>query len=288
MIARLWRGIGVAALAASVLAAAAHAEGEGEKDLGWSDAAELTFVATSGNAESSTLGLNNKLVRKWEAASFKLEAGALRAETTTTTREAVDTGAGILVRERSESALTAEKYFLRGKYSRTVSERLVWFAGGGWDRNEFAGVANRYFAVGGIGHVWFDGEDASFQTDYGLTYTRQEDVIEDPRADDSFLGLQLGWDYRRRLTSSTIYESDLRVDQNLDDTSDLRADFANSLAVSMSERLAIKLGLELLFDNQPSRVLVPLVDPAGNPLGSVPVALDKLDSLFSVALVVAF
>lgn len=288
MIARFWRGLALVAVALSVTATAAVAEGEEDPELGWSDAAELTFVATSGNAESSTLGLNNKLTRKWQAASFKLEAGALRAETTTTTREAVDTGAGILVRERSESALTAEKYFLRGKYRRTVSERFGWFAGGGWDRNEFAGVANRYFAVGGIGHVWFDGEDASFQTDYGLTYTRQEDVIEDPRADDSFLGLQLGWDYRRRLTSSTVYESDLRVDQNLDDTSDLRADFANSLAVSMSERLAIKLGLELLFDNQPSRVLVPLVDPAGNPLGSVPVALDKLDSLFSVALVVAF
>ncbi len=277
-----------AALLVAVTAVAARAQGEEDKKLGWSDAAELTFVSTAGNSEASTLGLENGLTRKWEGASLKIVAGALRAETTTTTREAVGSAADFRVRERSDSALTAEKYFLRAKYSRTVSERLIWFAGAGWDRNEFAGVANRYFAVGGIGHVWFDAEDASFQTDYGLTYTRQEDVIGGPSADDSFLGLQLGWDYRRRLTASTVYESDLRVDQNLDETSDLRADLGNSLSVSMSERLAVKLGLQLLYDNQPSRVSVPLVDPAGNPLGSVPVALEKLDSLFSVALVVAW
>ncbi len=63
----------------------------------------------------------------------------------------------------------------------------------------------------------------------------------------------------------------------------------NSLAVSMSERLALKVSLQLLYDNLPSRRRVTLVGTDGTPTGgTVLVPLDELDTVFNVALVISF
>ena len=41
-----------------------------EPELGWSDQAELSYVLTAGNSESTTLGFKNELKRTWQAAIF--------------------------------------------------------------------------------------------------------------------------------------------------------------------------------------------------------------------------
>src|SRR5262249_35418341 len=58
----------------------------------WTDSAEFSYVATAGNAESTTLGFKNTLGRKWASSSIELKAGGVRASSTTTTRTAVATG----------------------------------------------------------------------------------------------------------------------------------------------------------------------------------------------------
>jgi putative salt-induced outer membrane protein YdiY len=274
---------------ALVLAVPAWAQDEEEKKLGWTDAAELTFVATAGNAEAVTLGFRNTLIRTWEAATLTIDAGGLRAETTTLDRLAVGEEDSFEVREESDKALTAENYYLRGRYDRVLSDRLFWYAGIGWERNEFSGFRNRYHGVGGVGHLWFDNDRGHFRTDYGLTYTQQDDVVEDPTVSDSFLGLRLGADYLRQLTGTTTFGSLLLMDFNLDETSDYRADWTNWLAVSMSERMALKVSLQLLYDNEPSLTAVPLLGPDREPTDTfVSVPLDDLDSILTVALVVSF
>ena len=41
-------------------------------ELGWSDTAELTAVFTGGNAEASTVGFKNELMRAWESSDLAL------------------------------------------------------------------------------------------------------------------------------------------------------------------------------------------------------------------------
>ena len=60
-----------------------------EQDLGWFDTAELTVVSTSGNANSSTVGFKNELMRTWESSDLLIALGALHAGSTTLTRTAV-------------------------------------------------------------------------------------------------------------------------------------------------------------------------------------------------------
>lgn len=261
--------------------------GDGEQEAtGWNDVAELSYVATGGNAEAETLSLRNTLSRSWERAVLTVEAAALRAENTITRRFAVGDPGSFRIEETPITELTAERYLLRGRYRQELSATRYWFVGAGWERNQFAGVDSRLVALGGVGNTWFEGDEAHFRTDVGLTFTEEEDL---DGQSTSFAGLRLGWDYRRELTGTTTYTNLLTVDANADETSDYRADLEQSLAVSVSERLALKVSLQVLYDNQPSLVAVPLQTPAGVPTGtSVRVPLDELDTVFNVALVVDF
>ena len=267
------------------------ASAQDETETGWSDTAEFSLFMTNGNAEAQSLALRNTLRREWESSRFELDAGALRAETTTGSRAATGTADDFVISESSDSEVTAENYFLRGRYERDTTDDYFWFASAGWERNEFAGIANRFVLVAGVGTVWFERDDGHFKTDYGVTYTDQEDVIENPAADDVFVGLRLSWDYGRQLTETTHYSNDLIVDGNIDESSDYRADMVNALAVEMTSKLALKMSLQFLYDNAPALEEIPLFTPLPPDAIEVSTALaplDELDTILTASLVVGF
>lgn len=249
---------------------------------GWYDKAEATFVMTSGNASSSSLGLKNTLDRRWERALLRLSAGAIRAESGLTTRTATGTPEDFQVVRTTDTQKTAERYFVEGRYDRDVTESTFVFGGAGWDRNTFAGIRNRYAFVAGVGQAWVDREARRFKTDVGFTYTIEHDVVEDPRPGDSFAGVRANLDFFQTLTSTTDFQSVLILDQNLKDSPDRRADWTNSVTVAVSDNLALKTSLQILYDNQPALVAVPL----GNEQVYAP--LEKSDRTLTVALVIDF
>lgn len=261
---------------------AARLHAQDEAPTGWSDVAELTFVFTGGNASSSTLGLKNKLDYAWANASFQVAAGAVRTESGIATRTATGTPDDFVVTEDTDTELTAENYFVKTRYDRTVGASAFLFGGAGWDRNTFAGIKNRFSFVGGAGHTWFNTESRRLKTDLGATYTVQDDVTEDPTAADSFLGLRASFDFFYELTSTTDFTSVLVVDENVDETADVRADWTSSIAVAMSSRLALKTSLQVLWDNEPALVAVPL--------GATQVLapLKKVDRTLTLAIVAKF
>jgi hypothetical protein len=111
--------------------------------------------------------------------------------------------------------------------------------------------------------------------------------VADPDASSDFPGVRAGWEYWRQLTASTEFESVLTGDLNLEETDDVRADFLNSLTVSMSDVLALEPSLQVLWRNRPSLTEVDLFTTGGAPLGqTVLTPLDKTDLLFRLALVV--
>jgi putative salt-induced outer membrane protein YdiY len=257
-----------------------------DKQLGPANATELSYIATSGNSEASSLALRNTFTYTWEPALLKLEAGAFQAETTTITRTVVPRPAdGFEVRETKTTRDTAENYFLRGRYDRNFATKLFWFVGAGWERNEFAGLSNRYSGVAGVGYIVADTDAFKLRADVGLTYTKEDLLVEVVGRKDDFAGFRASYDLKKVLTPSTTWTSLLIADANLDETDDVRADFTNALSVAISDHLALKASLQLLYDNQPALVAV----PTGVPVPAfVAVELDDLDSITSVALVVNF
>lgn len=265
------------------------------KKLGWKDTAELGYVMTSGNSDSSTLGLKNTLVYDWESARFEMKLGAVRVESTPVPFFAVGTATDF-TREENDSELTAESYFLNGRYDHNITDRFFWFAGAGWDRNTFAGIQNRYTAFGGVGNIWFDTETIKWRTDYALTATKQEDVIEQPDLDDTFLGVRLSSTFLYKWSESGSYGNDTILDENVDDTDDWRVNMTNWVAVNLSNHLALKVSLQWLYDNQPALIAANLFDATGAPVDAdldgvqdqVAVEADELDSIFTTALVIKY
>jgi hypothetical protein len=259
-----------------------------EKKLGWQDKAELALVLTAGNSETSTLGFRNLLSRIWTDAELHFEVSGLRTETATITTTPVGTSADdFVLQDESASELTAENYLARAKYDRTLRPRLFVFGTGGWDRNVFAGIENRYNAAGGVGNIWQDREDFRFRTDYGISVTHQLPTIG---SEVTFAGLRLSADLMRKLSASTTLTHLTIAEENLDDTDDFRLDSLTAVAVTMTDHLALQASLKFLFDNVPSFVEADLLSPTtGLPVGIlVPVQADELDTLFNVALVVNF
>jgi len=290
----LCRHFSAAGIPAVLLALTASASLADAPKIGWADTAEFSLVATGGNTESETFGFKDKLTRTWERSLFTVNAGGIRVQTTTVDHFAIgpDPNLPFSLHETRTTNLTAENYFLNGRFDHKITDRFFWFAGGGWDRNTFAGVQNRYTGFGGVGNIWADKDDLKFRTDYAATFTNQEDVVKDPNTQSSFAGARFSSSLQKKLGSNTLYSNDLVIDENLSDTKDLRANMTNAVAVAINKKLALRVSLQWLYDNQPSFKTIDLFSAlpptASNNVGTVTFQLDKLDTIFTTSLVVNF
>ena len=276
------------ALAACFLLAAASTGAAQQDENGWTNSSELSFVQTGGNAESSTLGIATTWTRSWERSEVKVEAGGIRTRTTRLKRTAVGTLQDYHLIEESTTMTSAENYHVRSRLDRRVSDRTAFFVQSGWTRNTFAGIDSRLVNVLGVSTRWTESERRNLRTAYGLTHTFQQDVVPDPEVTGRFLGVRVSCEFQQRLTGNTDWRSDLVVDGNGDDPSDVRADWTNSLSVSMNEHLGLKTSFRATFDNRPALASVPLMSGQGEPAGEVLVTRKELDEVFTVALVVSF
>lgn len=255
----------------------------------WIFDGELTTVLARGNSESATLGLGTVIRRRWENDALRFEFSALRVETGTVTRRAVGSAGDFSVERTVDTEKTAENFNAKARYDRSLGEHPFVYLAGDWLRNTFAGIESRTLLAVGAGNRWIDSDVSRFSTDLAVTYTFQEDVVEDPDAESSFAGLRAGWDYWRSVSSSAEFQSQLTADLNLQETDDLRFDFTNSLTVDVNEVIALKPSIQLVWRNLPSLAEVPLFTPGGAETGeTVRAPLEKLDTFFRLALVLTF
>ena len=282
----------VAVFAAIILPGAtllASDDAEAERELGWSITADLSFILTAGNSQSTTLGFDGTTSHESEKALLEIRFGALNVETTTDLDVAVGTPEDFTILEVKET--TAETLFLAGKYNRDISDRLFWYAGAGWLRNEPAGIRNRYLISGGVGNNWRDTERFSFRTNYGASYTDQQNLVEIPLVATSFPGVALSSVLTKALGKNRAeYGNIFLFNYSLADSENWRWNMEQWISSSVTDRLSLKATLTWLFNNVPAFREIALLE--GNPPtdqgNSVLVQLEKLDTIFSVSLVVDF
>jgi putative salt-induced outer membrane protein YdiY len=250
----------------------------------WDNATEFSYVSTAGNASSNTLGLKSTLTGSGEG-TFKLEVGGIRASSNFTTRTATGTIDDFVVNEETRTEQSAANYFARTRYDHTLGS-IFTFGGGGWERNTFSGVNNRFSLVAGLGKTWIEGDDGLFKTDLGATYTVQKDVEPDPTRSEGFVGLRATIQAEHALTETTDLATTLVLDENLYDTDNFRFDWVVSIGVVLTEGLAFKTSFQMLFDNDPALIGVPLLDGGGVPIGQVKIPSQKVDSFLTLSLVI--
>jgi len=255
---------------------------------GWYSKSGLSFVMASGNSATSTFGAKVEVKRLGTRSTFALSGSAVRSESSDPSRRAVGTSADFRV-ESGPSVLKAAKYDASATFDRRLTERLAWEVGAGFERDRFSGLRGRTLGLAGLSYLLANRKEFTFKTAAGLTLTHQSEVVDDPATRDTFVGLRLGADAERKFGANSSYVGALAFDQNLQDLEDARLRMANAVAVSMSQRLALQVGLLLAYDHQPSLAEVSLFDPAGLSTGlTVPARAAKLDTTFTVSLVVSF
>jgi putative salt-induced outer membrane protein YdiY len=246
--------------------------------------ADLSYVLTSGNSSSSSLGFKGDVTRRWEKHALGFAAGGIRASSSPDTRFAVGTPDDFEVRV-PDAQPTAEAYYARGRYDYKLSDRLYLTAGAGWERNRFAGIENRWVGDTGLGYILVNDDWTSFRAAAGITYTNESYTVADGH-NGSFAGVRLAWDVRQKLFAATTLTHAFIGDQSLQDSAARRFDAQLGLQVAMTKGLGLKVNWRVLYNNQPPLAEVPLYAPGGESTGlSVLAPYKKTDQGFSVSLV---
>jgi hypothetical protein len=291
--------------------------------LGWSNSTDLSIVLTSGNSAAQTWGFTDELKHVWKNARFKFEANVVRSNTSDDRFFLVAPGiefpiggapanpATSLV--KPEPTLDVANYLLRGTYERNISPKFFWNAGASWDRNDDAGILNRYIVHSGVGHTWVDTERRRFASSYGISYTSREEEEPDPEKDRHFAGARLGWDYMERFNPGATFDHKFAANVNLSDPSDYSIDTTSSMTVAVVSHVSLKVSLQWLYEHEPALesdldviAFVEVINPDGIPssgderlrtlsaggsklvIGSADARKEKLDTVFRTALVIKF
>lgn len=249
--------------------------------LGWFNSTELSVVYTSGDSATQTYGFKNTLRKIWDKARYKLGADYLRADTADDRYLLVDPGYTFLPGEQpTDPTVTlvtppvepdVEKIFVESIYAREITERFFWTAGASWDRNEDAGILNRYIGFGTVGNRWFNRDDFAWSTTYGLSYTDRPEEHTEPGREELFAGLRLGSELRMKMGTITSFDNEFTGNVSFADRDDYSINITSSVSVVMSKHVSLKVSLQYLFNNEPALEDVDLIarvvleDPDGTP-----------------------
>lgn len=267
-------------------------EEEAEKELGWSNVTDLSLVVTDGNSSTETFGFKNRLERNWERASALLRVEAVRSNTADDPFALAEdpTNPDDVVVVRPDKTVDVEKYLVLGRYDRKITESFFWNVGASWDRNKDAGIINRYTGWAGVGNIWWDRDDLAFSTNYGLSYTDREEDVEDPEKDDRFAGVRFGWDYLNAWGKVTTFTNDWNINANISEFSDWTSDMTSAITVTMTEKIALRVSLQWLYNNQPAleEIDVIFIGPEGTEatIGTTTIRKKELDTVFSTSIVI--
>lgn len=267
----------LASLAVAVaLLFAGPAKAQEEETRAWKNVADLSFVLTGGNSSVTTLSISDKFTYGWARSEVTVEVSALR--TRTRDRALSNDGGSLVVTETSRT--TAEEYAAGARYRYRIRRGLFAFTSADWDRNELAGIENRYAAALGLGYRIIDREETVLSANAGGDFTQENPVSG---AERSFVGAQAEIDLRQQLTQNAVLDGNLQVLENLEDTEDLRVIASTAVTTSISSTFAVKISYLLRFDNQPVRQL--LTSPG---VPDVIFEFDEVDTRFAASLVVNF
>jgi putative salt-induced outer membrane protein len=204
-------------------------EEEEQKEPAWAGDLGLSYLATTGNTDTQSFGLDFKLDRKPQPWGFELRANFTRAE--------------------DSDVLTAERYFAGARALRALSERWDLWAGLSFEQDVFAGFDLRTLVGAGATYKALRGPKHLLNIEGGLSWT-DEDRVE-PEPDASFTGGILGLDYEFKLSDTSSLTQLLTLYPNFEDSADWRVFSETGLQAAVYSKLAVKLSYELRYRNEP-------------------------------------
>lgn len=191
----------------------------------------LSYLATAGNAETSSAGVDANYRRTWGVWSLDANAAAVRA-----TRNDIET---------AESASSQ----LRGR--RKIADGLEATAGLRGETNRFAGVDLRTIADTSLAWSAVDAPGWRVRTLWGVSWTREE-----PRGDRparTSVGGLLQLQNTLKISEGSELNSQVTAYPDMKESEDYRINANIALQAALNRHLALRLGYDLKYDNEPIR-----------------------------------
>jgi len=197
----------------------------------WSGKGELSFISTSGNSDTQTLGAAAEVAYKpggggrW---SFLFRSAFVRSE--------------------ADDVENARSFLATIRAARSISPRLEAFARGEYLQNTFAGIDGRISGEAGGAYAIFPNPPNKLKGEIGLGYTRENRVVGE---DLSFPSARAGLLYEWQISKRAVYTEELSFIQNLEESEDWDIVNTGSLTAEISTVVALKLSFAILYSNQP-------------------------------------
>lgn len=221
----------IAIVAALLGSCAAHAQ--------WTGKAELGVLLTDGNSESKSANAKLDMAHESDLWKHNIYAAALYGDTGDFT--------------------TAERYEARYQLDRKITERFSWFVGVRAEEDKFSGFAYQATLSTGATYKFIDNTATKFDGSLGIGYRRLEpqvliktpggEVLERIKGEaDSEPVVTLGSNFEHAFTESTKITNKFLAEAGSDNTA-VQNDL--SLQVSMSDKLALAVGLGVRYNSDP-------------------------------------
>jgi len=225
----------------------------------WFGKAELSFLSTSGNTDTTSIGGALELNYNPKPWLFTLKGTALHAAT--------------------DGITTAETFVASAKASRDLTEHLDVFAGGGWLRNRFSGINNLWNFDVGAGFKLLNTDMHLLRVEAGVGYTSEQDIVLGIIAPyDNYANVRAGLGYKFQFTKTAAFTNDFSYLMDLSDTSNWFITDKAAIAVAISKIFSLQASWTLLYRNEP-----PLKSP-----GPPPSTFSKTDTATAVGLLAKF
>lgn len=194
----------------------------------WEGEAGLSFISTTGNTSTRTLGATLQLEHRPEAWEL--------------------VGEGAFVRTRSEGELNSQSLALLLRASRAISERLQGYGEVDYLKNRFAGIDHRISPEAGAALQMLEGDIHSLKVLGAMGFIREVRLGEDSR---SFASANGGLRYRWRMTSTTEVTDEAGFTANLQEGDDWRIANRAAVSVAISTMFSLRVSHTLEYLNQP-------------------------------------
>jgi len=194
----------------------------------WSGSAGLSYLATTGNSDTSTLGFDFDLKKIPDPWGLQFTATYLKSD---------DSG-----------NVTAERYGAELRGDRKLSERWSVFVSGSAGKDRFAGFDLRAIITAGANYKMLLGPTFLLDFDMGLNWTKENRIgAEDLDYPGALAGVNFAWVPRE----GTSLSQKVKYFASFDDTSNWRIFSETAFQSLIAGPFSIKLSYEVRYQNQP-------------------------------------
>lgn len=198
---------------------------EAEIKIGWEGAGELGYVKTTGNTDSSALNAKLNFIRHGKRWRHRFTGTAL------TTSE--------------DGTKDNERYTVEIQSDRKINEKSWMFGAFRWDADKFGSYDPQTSLTAGYGRQLMKSEKHELKGEIGAGYKRLDERVSGDSSGE-FIGRFL-LDDHWQVFKTTLWTNRLLVEAGSTNTF---YQFNTDLAISMTDRFAIKLGYEVRHNTE--------------------------------------